>query len=124
MFRLLLNRWLVFGGEVQGEFCSPGTIVPITNSLIMTGIVDLALLLTILFGARNMKLIPTGFQNAVEAMVEVVYNFARGVDPKNIAKFFALPATIFFFFLYANFFALVPGVGSIGNCTPKAVEAG
>ena len=114
---------ICIGGEVQGEFCSAGTLVPITNSLLMTLLVDLALVLTIVFGARNMKLIPTGFQNLIEAVVEGVYNFARGVDPRNIAKFFALPATIFFFFLYANLFALVPGVGSIGNCTPKAETA-
>jgi len=53
------------------------------------------------------------------------YNFAASVDRKNIAKFFPLCATIFFFVLYSNLFALVPGVGSIGICvaTHEAGEA-
>jgi F-type H+-transporting ATPase subunit a len=102
------------GGALEGEHCASG--FPITNSLIMTVLVDLLLVLTFVFGARNMQLVPRGFQNVVEAMVEGFYNFAQGVDRKNVAKFFPMCATIFFFVLYANFFALVPGVGSIGSC--------
>ncbi|HEX5688685.1 MAG TPA: FoF1 ATP synthase subunit a [Roseiflexaceae bacterium] len=102
------------GGVLEGEHCASG--FPITNSLIMTVVVDLLLLLTIVFGARNMQLVPRGFQNFVEWMVEAFYNFAQGVDRKNVGKFFPMCATIFFFVLYSNFFALVPGVGSIGSC--------
>jgi F-type H+-transporting ATPase subunit a len=108
-----------FGGQLEGEHCSAGTILPITNSLIMTAVVDVLLLLTIIFGARNMQLLPRGFQNVVEAGVEAFYNFAQSVDRKNIAKFFPLCATIFFFVLYSNLFALVPGVGSIGACVEE-----
>jgi F-type H+-transporting ATPase subunit a len=111
------------GGERIGDFCSPGTVLPITNGLIMTVLIDLALVLTIIFGAVNMKLIPSGFQNIVEVVIEGFYNFALGVDRKNVAKFFPLPATIFLFFLYANFLALVPGIGSIGNCVTKVEQA-
>lgn len=108
------------GGERVGEFCNAGTLIPVTNSLIMTLVVDLALLLTIIFGARNMQLIPRGFQNLIEMVVEFFYNFALSIARNNIAKFFALPMTIFLFFLYANLFALVPGVGSIGVCATEA----
>ncbi|HJZ48484.1 MAG TPA: F0F1 ATP synthase subunit A [Roseiflexaceae bacterium] len=111
------------GGERVGEFCSPGTILPITNSLVMTVLVDLVLVLVILLGARNMQLVPRGFQNIVEWVVEGFYNFALGIDRQNIGKFFPLPATIFIFFLVANMLALVPGVGSIGLCVPQAAEA-
>lgn len=104
------------GGQIAGEFCSPGTILPITNSLIMTILVDL-ILVAIAFGiGRNLQLVPRGFQNGLEALVEFFYDFARGVDKKNVGKFFSLPATILFFFLVANMLALVPGVGSIGTC--------
>ena len=111
------------GGQLEGESCSPGTILPITNALVMTLLVDLVLVLVIIFGARNMQLVPRGFQNIVEAVVEGFYNFARGIDRQNIAKFFPLPATIFIFFLVANMLALVPGVGSIGICEPAVGEA-
>jgi F-type H+-transporting ATPase subunit a len=112
------------GGVIEGEHCSAGTLLPITNSLIMTVIVDLLLLLTIIFGARNMQLIPRGFQNFVEFMVEGFYNFAQSVDRKNVAKFFPLCASIFFFVLYSNYFALVPGVGSIGVCRVEHAAEG
>jgi F-type H+-transporting ATPase subunit a len=112
------------GGVIEGEHCSAGTILPITNSLIMTVIVDLLLLLTIIFGARNMQLIPRGFQNFVEFMVEGFYNFAQSVDRRNVAKFFPLCASIFFFVLYSNYFALVPGVGSIGVCRAEPAAEG
>ena len=106
------------GGERVGEFCTAG--FPITNSLVMTILTDILLLLIIVFGVRNMQLIPRGFQNVVEYVVEAFYNFSQGIDRKNVAKFFPLCATIFFFFLVANFIALVPGVGSIGTCVPEA----
>ena len=109
------------GGERIGETCSGG--LPITNSLVMTWVVDLVLLLVIIFGTRNMQLVPRGFQNLVETAVEGFYNFALGIDRTNIGKFFPLPATIFFFFLVANMLALVPGVGSIGACVPAGPEA-
>ncbi|HEX9441578.1 MAG TPA: FoF1 ATP synthase subunit a [Roseiflexaceae bacterium] len=111
------------GGERVGEFCSPGTILPITNALVMTLLVDLVLLLVIIFGARNMQLVPRGFQNIVETVIEGFYNFALGIDRRNVSKFFPLPATIFIFFLVANVLALVPMVGSVGTCVPAAPEA-
>jgi len=110
------------GGVLEGEHCASG--FPITNSLIMTVIVDFLLLLTIFFGVRNMQLIPRGFQNIVELMVEGFYNFAQSVDRKNVAKFFPLCASIFFFVLYSNYFALVPGVGSIGVCRVEHAAEG
>jgi F-type H+-transporting ATPase subunit a len=112
------------GGHIEGEHCSAETILPITNALIMTVIIDLLLLLTILFGARNMQLIPRGFQNFVEFMVEGFYNFAQSIDRKNVAKFFPLCASIFFFVLYSNYFALIPGVGSIGVCRVEHAAEG
>jgi F-type H+-transporting ATPase subunit a len=111
------------GGERVGEACSPGTILPITNALVTTVLVDLLLLLVIIFGARNMQLVPRGFQNVVETVVEGFYDFALGIDRRNVSKFFPLPATIFIFFLVANMLGLIPGVGSIGICVPAAHEA-
>src|ERR1044071_9029705 len=75
------------GGHVEGEECSPGTTLPITNSLLMTLLVDLVLVLVIIFGARNMQLVPRGFQNIVETVIEGFYNFALGIDRRNVSKF-------------------------------------
>jgi F-type H+-transporting ATPase subunit a len=70
-----------------------------------------------------MQLVPRGFQNLVEVVVEGFYNFALGIDRRNVSKFFPLPATIFIFFLVANMLGLIPGVGSIGICAPAEPEA-
>jgi F-type H+-transporting ATPase subunit a len=103
------------GGERATLYsCASG--FPLTNGLITTVIVDLLLLLTAIFATRNMQLIPRGFQNVVEAVIEAFYNFARGVDRRNVAKFFPFCCSIFLFALFANVFGLLPGVGSIGVC--------
>ncbi|HMO56658.1 MAG TPA: F0F1 ATP synthase subunit A [Roseiflexaceae bacterium] len=102
------------GTRASLEQCASG--FPFTNGLLTTFIIDVLLLLTTIFAVRNMQLIPRGIQNTVEAIVEGFYNFAQGVDRKNVAKFFPFCATVFFFVLYANLFGLIPGVGSIGSC--------
>jgi F-type H+-transporting ATPase subunit a len=102
------------GGTLKGEICEGG--VPFTNSLLMTILIDILLVIIAVRAVGKPKLIPTGLQNTVEALIEAFYDFAKGVDRKNVAKFFPLPATIFCFFLAANMLALVPGVGSIGFC--------
>lgn len=110
------------GGALEGSECSTGTMIPVTNSLVMTVLVDLVLLGLIVAGTRNMKMVPRGLQNVLELIVGGVYDFAKGIDRKNIAKFFPLPMTIFVFFLVANLLALVPGVGSIGVCIPTGAN--
>jgi F-type H+-transporting ATPase subunit a len=110
------------GGALDGEECSPGTVFPVTNSLLLTLIVDLLLVGLIAFGARNMQLVPRGLQNLIEVVIEAIYNFALGVDRKNVSKFFALPATILLFFLLGNVAGLLPTVGSVGWCVEKHAE--
>jgi F-type H+-transporting ATPase subunit a len=91
--------------------------------LITTVIVLIIFFIVILAGTRNMQLIPRGFQNTLEVLVEAFYNFAQGVDRKNVAKFFPFCASAFFFMLVSNITGLIPGVGSIGLCVPTAKEA-
>ncbi|KPV50140.1 ATP synthase F0 subunit A, partial [Kouleothrix aurantiaca] len=109
------------GGELEGEHCASG--FPVTNSLIMTVLVDIVLLVTAWLATANMQLIPRGIQNVMEFMVEAFYNFSQSVDRKNVAKFFPICASIFFFVLYSNYLALIPGVGSIGVCHEEAHAA-
>jgi F-type H+-transporting ATPase subunit a len=111
----------VFGKRASPETCASG--FPLTNSLLVTLIADLLLVLTIIFGARNMQLVPRGFQNIVESIVGGFFNFAQSIDRKNIEKFFPFCASVFLFVLYANLFGLIPGVGSIGVCVPEAHAA-
>lgn len=102
--------------------CSAGSF-PITNSLVTTVIVDLLLVLTIVFGVRNAQMVPRGFQNIVELVVGTFYDFAVGVDKKNVAKFFPFAATAFLLIMLSNLIGLIPGAGSIGTCVAHAHAA-
>jgi F-type H+-transporting ATPase subunit a len=105
----------------SGELCASG--LTFTNSLLMTIVVDLILVGIAFLVGQRLQVVPRGFQNVIEFLVEFFYDFARGVDKKNVAKFFALPMTILFFFLFGNMLALVPGVGSVGICRAEAAVA-
>jgi hypothetical protein len=66
-----------------------------------------------------MELLPKGRQNLFEALVEILYTTFEGVVGKHmIPKVGSLLATLFIFILTANWFGLVPGVGTIGFGEP------
>jgi len=63
----------------------------------------------------KMQLVPSGAQNLFEVLVEGLYDMLEGIVGKRlIGRTFPLLATIFIFILAANWFGLVPGVGTIG----------
>src|SRR5436190_957284 len=94
---------------------------PITNSMVVTWIVALGLIIFAQIATRNMKEIPSGAQNFWEWMVESLYSFLEGIIGHDLVKkTFWFFATVFIFILFSNWFGLIPGVGSIGWGTPDA----
>jgi len=88
---------------------------PITNSMIVTWLAALALIVFAQVGTRKMQLVPQGAQNFWEWMVESLYNFLEGViGPKLVKPTYWFFATIFIFILFTNWIGLIPGVGTIG----------
>ena len=88
---------------------------PITNSMIVTWIVALGLILFVRVATRSMKQVPSGAQNFLEWLIEGLYSFLAGVIGAHLAKrTFWFFASIFIFILSANWFGLIPGVGTIG----------
>ena len=88
---------------------------PITNSMVVTWIVALALIWFARVATRNMKGVPDGAQNFLEWLVGSLYEFLEGVIGAHLVKrTFWFFATVFIFILAANWFGLVPGVGTIG----------
>ncbi len=86
-----------------------------TNSMLVTVIVTGLVLLWARRSTKKMTLIPEGAQNLFEALIETLYLTFEGIVGKHmIPKVFSLFATLFIFILAANWFGLVPGVGSIG----------
>jgi F-type H+-transporting ATPase subunit a len=88
---------------------------PITNSMVVTWIVALGLIIFAQVATRNMKEIPSGAQNFWEWMVESLYNFLEGIiGHQLVKKTFWFFATIFIFIVFCNRAGLIPGLGTIG----------
>jgi F-type H+-transporting ATPase subunit a len=74
------------------------------------------LLVLFYFGTRRRDLIPSGMQNLMEWVVELLLGLAESVAGKvNGRKFFPLVATFFVFIFISNFIDIIPGVDTIGQ---------
>jgi F-type H+-transporting ATPase subunit a len=88
---------------------------PITNSMLVTWIVAIGLIVFAQIATRNVKAVPTGAQNFWEWLVESLYEFLEGIIGHDLVKkTFWFFATIFIFILFCNWFGLIPGIGTIG----------
>jgi F-type H+-transporting ATPase subunit a len=86
-----------------------------TNSMLVTVIVTVLVVVWARRSTAKMTLVPNGIQNLFEAVVETLYVTFEGIVGKHmIPKVFSLLGTLFIFILAANWFGLVPGVGTIG----------
>ena len=88
---------------------------PIYNTLLASWLAILVLAAIFYLGTRKMKLIPKGWQNAVEAVCEALYNFVKETaGEENARRFFPVIATIFLYVIAAALTSLLPGFDSIG----------
>jgi len=90
--------------------------LPITNSMICTWIVAAIILVIVRVGTwNNLKEIPSGLQNLIEAMVEGWESLIGDILDKRVTRWvFPFATTFFIFILLCNLTDLLPGVGSIG----------
>jgi F-type H+-transporting ATPase subunit a len=93
-----------------------GTVLgfPITNTLIATWVTMAVLVFVAWRATRNMKLVPSGFQNLVEMSIELLLRLTENAAGKNARRFFPLVATIFIFVLVNNWMGLMPFYGTVG----------
>lgn len=88
---------------------------PITNSMAVSWVVGLGLIIFAQFATRQMNKVPQGAQNFLEWLVGSLYMFLEGLlGPRLTKRTFWFFASIFIFILSANWVGLIPGVGSIG----------
>jgi F-type H+-transporting ATPase subunit a len=88
---------------------------PITNSMVVTWIVAVALIFFARAATRDMKRVPDGAQNLLEWLVGGLYEFLESIiGPHLVKRTFWFFATVFIFVLAANWLGLLPGVGTIG----------
>jgi F-type H+-transporting ATPase subunit a len=88
---------------------------PITNSMVVTWIVAIGLIVFAQLSTRKMAQVPGGAQNFMEWLVEGLYNLLESIIGRHLVeKTFWFFGTIFIFILASNWFGLIPGVGTIG----------
>ena len=88
---------------------------PLTNSMVVSWVVALALIVFARVATRDMKRVPGGAQNLLEWLVGGLYGFLeRIIGPRLVKRTFWFLATVFIFILAANWVGLIPGVGTIG----------
>ena len=88
---------------------------PITNSMVVTWIVAVGLIVFAQRSTRRMSQVPGGAQNLFEWLVESLYGLLESVIGRHLVeRTFWFFATIFIFILAANWVGLIPGVGTIG----------
>jgi F-type H+-transporting ATPase subunit a len=88
---------------------------PITNSMLVTWIVALGLIVFAQVATRKMAEVPGGAQNLFEWLVEGLYGLLESIIGRHLVeRTFWFFATIFIFILAANWISLIPGVGTIG----------
>ena len=98
--------------------------LPVTNSMICTWIVGAFILIVVRIGTwNNIKEVPSGMQNAIEALVEGWDGLIGDILDKRVTRWvFPFATTFFIFIVISNLTDLVPGVGSIGVYHGKEFE--
>ena len=87
----------------------------VTNSMILTWVVALGIIVFARMATKNIQMVPQGAQNFWEWLVESLYGFLEGIIGHDLVKkTFWFFATLFIFILFTNWFSLIPGVGTIG----------
>jgi F-type H+-transporting ATPase subunit a len=94
--------------------------LPISNSVVCSWIVAAIILVIVRVSTwKNIKMVPSGMQNALEALVEGWENLMSDIlDPRVKRWVFPYAVTYFIFIIMSNYVDLIPGVDTIGFGTP------
>src|SRR5205807_6613822 len=88
---------------------------PITNSMVVSWVVALGLIVFARVAMKEVKDVPSGAQNFWEWMVESLHDFLQGIiGHQLVKKTFWFFATVFIFILFCNWLGLIPGLGTVG----------
>jgi F-type H+-transporting ATPase subunit a len=89
--------------------------ITVTNSMLVTWIVAIGIIVFAQLSTRDMKWVPEGAQNFAEWLVEGLYGFLEGIiGHELVKKTFWFFASLFILILFSNWFGLIPGIGSVG----------
>jgi len=135
-----VKRWIVLALILAGIYCaylgptylrpiSPVVSVPgepigisiggfeITNTILATLLSDVILIIMAISAYRFLargNLVPSGFYNLFETLVEFTWNTVQGASAKWARRILPITATIFLLIFVANMVKMIPGFESIG----------
>ncbi|MEX2245361.1 MAG: F0F1 ATP synthase subunit A [Dehalococcoidia bacterium] len=102
--------------EIKAETIADIGPFPLVNTYVTSIFVVLVLLFLGYRATRKLSLIPSGLQNAAEAVVEALYTVCiNTAGEKHGRRFFPVVMTIFAFIWIANWMALLPFFNAIGT---------
>ena len=90
--------------------------LPITNTLLMSWVVVIFLILIARITYKKLSKIPGNRQNIIEFIIESLLGMMEKIlgSREKAEKYFPLIATIFIMILVSNWMGILPGVGSVG----------
>jgi F-type H+-transporting ATPase subunit a len=109
--------------SVKGEELFSLAGFSFTNSVLVTLLADIFVVVVAFAATRNMQIVPRGLQNFMEWVVESLYNLFANINHEYAPKAFSVLATIFLFVIVCNWMGILPGFGSIGYCHEVAAGA-
>lgn len=102
------------GGAAAEKLFSLGPF-PVTNSMVTSWVISIALILVIRWAVGRAALVPTRSQALVEGLTEGLLGLVEPIVGKKVVKAaFPILAAFFVFILIQNWSGLLPGVGTIG----------
>lgn len=95
----------------------------ISNGMITSAGITILLCAMAIIAGRNLRIVPSGLQNAVEWAIGSLYNFYEGIMGKEACKrYFPLVASLFIYILFCNYSGLLPGSGHISGLAPPTAS--
>ena len=109
--------------EIKAETLWTIGFFEITNTLFTAWIIIAILVVVAILATRNMRYVPSGLQNVMEAIVEALYTLCvNTVGEKNGRRFFPVIATIFLYIIVSNWMGLTPLFNAVGKIEPIGAE--
>lgn len=84
--------------------------LPVDISLVMSWLAILIILVVSWLGARRLERVPKGFQNLMEWLLGLLYQYADDMVGPTAPRYYPLFGMLFFFILVSNLMGLVPGL--------------
>jgi F0F1-type ATP synthase membrane subunit a len=108
---------------IPGEVIAEVGPLNITNTLIAAWTAIVILVVAAFLATRTMALIPSGFQNFIESILDFLLGQMEEIAGKeNARRFFMVVTTFFLFILVSNWIALLPFFKTFGKVVDYGVE--